>query len=155
MGSIAGSNIEWQFLIAGKITFNKAVPCADRIKAIYAAHTFEPAFSNRYICNLITHDDAKRICHFLITNQFQPVNPVAAGCQAQAWCLSTRQSFCRAAVAFCRASEMPSTSHIAPLSVFFDVSGIIRALSISPEHRPHDRQPLPLAIRRQSCHHYR
>ena len=148
MGSIAGSNIEWQFLIAGKITFNKAVPCADRIKAIYAAHTFEPAFSKRYMCNLITHDDAKRICRFFITNQFQPVDPAAAGCQAQAWCLSTRQSFCRA-------SEMPSTSHIAPLSVFFDVSGIIRALSISPEHRPHDRQPLLLAMWRQSCHHCR
>ena len=74
MGSIAGRNIEWWFLIAVKITFNQAVPCADRIKAVYAAHTFEPAFSNRYICNLITHDDAKRICRFFITNQFQPVD---------------------------------------------------------------------------------
>ena len=74
MGSIAGSNIEWRFLIPVKITFNKAVPCADRIKAVYAAHKFEPAFSNRYICNLITHDDAKRICRFFITDQFQPVD---------------------------------------------------------------------------------
>ena len=40
-----------------------------------------------------------------------PVEPASAGCQAQVCCLSTRQSFCRA-------SEMPSTSHIAPLSVF-------------------------------------
>ena len=77
-----------------------------------------------------------------------PVDPAAAGSQAQVWCFPTRQPFCRA-------SEMPTTSHIAPLSIFFDVYGIIRALSISPEHRPHDWQPLLLAIWGQSCHHCR
>ena len=154
MGSIAGSNIEWQFLIAVKITFNKAVPCADRIKAVYAAHKFEPAFSNRYICNLITHDDAKRICRFFINNQFQPVD--------HGW-----RHIKPARLKNNRCDRQPRCSGFLPrirnakhftysaAKRFFDAYGIIRALSSSSEHRPHDRQPVLSAIWRQSCHHCR
>ena len=154
MGSIAGSNIEWRFLIALKITFNKVVPCADRIKAIYAdIHSNQHFPTDTFAISLLMMMQTAFAASSSPTNFNRSI--MVGGTSNPRASRTIGAIASRAAVAFCRASEMPSTSHIAPLSVFFDVYGIIRALSISPKHRPHDRQPLLSAIWRQSCHHCR